>query len=159
MGQIMRNALFIAMMACLLCMPATYGARADLIEPTRTLKDENVIPGKLFVFSEPPGLVVTLDGKALGKSPVYLDSVAQGPHEVQVAGKDTTIVIAPGEVRRLSFFKGKFIDITSEEAGASEQPQTAEQKPAQKPESEQKAQKSEKLEPGYFPLNPRGPIY
>jgi hypothetical protein len=101
-------------------MPAPYGAGADLIQPTRTLEDENVNPGKLFVFSEPPGLLVTLDGKALGKAPVYLDSVTEGPHKVQVADKDTTIVIAPGEVRRLSFFKGKIIDLTSKETGTSE---------------------------------------
>jgi hypothetical protein len=57
------------------------------------------------------------------------------------------------------FFKGKFIEIVPEQTDAAAQPQTAEQKPVQQPGSEQKSQNSEKLEPGYFPLNPRGPIY
>ena len=119
-------------MACLLWMPVTFSFGAELIEPTRTIKGENVEPGKLFVFSEPPGLMVTLDGKALGKTPVQLDSVDQGSHELRVAGKETTILITAGEILRLSFFKGRFIEIPPEETGAPKQPHTVE-KPLQKP--------------------------
>ena len=147
------------MAACLMWMPVTYCFGADLIEPTRTLKGENVKTGQLFVFSEPPGLVVTLNGKTLGNTPVLLESVEQGTHELQVAGKETIIDIAPGETRRLSFFNGKFIEIPTEETAAPEPPQAMEQQPAQKPGSEQKSQTSEQLEPGYFPLKPSGPIY
>ena len=159
MGQIMRNALFLATIVCFLWMPAAQCFGGELIEPTRTLKGENVKPGKLFVFSEPPGLAINLDGKAVGKTPVSLETIPQGTHVLRVKNEETTIIMAPGEVRRLSFFKGKFIEIPSEETGALEPPQTVEQQPVQKPGSEQKSQNSEKLEPGYFPLNPRGPIY
>ena len=132
---------------------------SELIEPTCTLKGENVKPGKLFVFSEPPGLAINQDGKAVGKTPVSLESIPQGTHVLRVKKEETTIIMAPGEVRRLNFFRGKFIEIPSEETGAPEPPQAMEQQPAQKPGSEQKSQNSEKLAPGYFPLNPRGPIY
>ena len=159
MGQIIRNALFLTMIVCFLWMPAVQCFGGELIEPTRTLEGENVNPGKLFVFSEPPGLAINLDGRAVGKTPVSLESIPQGTHVLRVKNEETTIIMAPGEVRRLSFFKGKFIEIPPEKTGAPEPPQTAEQQPAQKPGSEQKSQKSEKLEPGYFPLNPRGPIY
>jgi len=140
-------------------MPVTYRFGADLIEPTHTHKGESVKPGQLFVFSEPPGLVVTQNGKTLGKTPVFLESVEQGTHELQLAGKETIIDIAPGEARRLSFFKGKFIEIPAEQTGAAEQPHTAEQKLVQKPVPQQKPQEGEQLEPGYFPLKPSGPIY
>ena len=159
MGQIIRSALFLAMIVCFLWMPATQCFGGELIEPTRTLKGENVKPGKLFVFSEPPGIAINLDGRAVGKTPVILESIPQGTHVLRVKNEETTIIMAPGEVRRLSIFKGKFIEIPSEETGAPEQAQTVEQQPAQKPGSEQKSQNSEKLEPGYFPLKPSGPIY
>ena len=159
MGQIKRNALFLTMIVGFLWMPAVQCFGGDVIEPTRTLEDGNVKTGKLFVFSEPPGIAIKLDGKAVGKTPVSLEALPQGTHVLRVKNEETTIIMAPGEVRRLSFFKGKFIEIPSEETGAPEPPQTAGQQPAQKPGSEQKSQDSEKLEPGYFPLNPRGPIY
>ena len=43
---------------------------SDLIEPTRTLEGTSDQSAKLSVFSEPPGLQVTLDGAAIGKTPV-----------------------------------------------------------------------------------------
>ena len=147
------------MIVYFLWMPAAQCFGGELIEPTRTLNGENVKPGKLFVFSEPPGLAINLDGKAVGNTPVSLESIPQGTHVLRVKNEETTVIMAPGEVRRLSFFKGKFIEIPAKEKGAPEQPQTVGEKPAHKPESEQKGQKSEKFEPGYFPLNPRGPIY
>ena len=157
MGQIIRNALFLAMIACFLWMPATQCFGGELIEPTRTLKGENVKPGKLFVFSEPPGLATNLDGKAVGKTPVSLESIPQGTHVLRVKNEETTIIMAPGEVRRLSFFKGKFIEIPSEETGAPEPPQTAEQQPVQKPGSEQKSAKGRKARTGLFPAETQRP--
>ena len=159
MGQILRNALFLSIFVFSLCMPAAQCFGTELIGPTRTMEEENQHPGKLLVFSEPPGLAITLDGKAVGKTPVSLESIPLGTHVLKVENKETTVIMAPGKVRRLSLFKGKFIEIPSKETGAPEQPQTVEQKPARKPDSEQEGQKSEKLEPGYFPLSPRGPIY
>ena len=155
----MCNIKSIVMVASLLWISGSLCLRADLIQPTRTLRGENVKPGRLIVFTEPPGLMVSLDGKTVGRAPVFLESVAQGSHELEVAGKKTPIVVAPGEALRLSFFKGKFIEIVPEQTDAAAQPQTAEQKPVQQPGPQQKPQTGEQLEPGYFPLKPSGPIY
>ncbi len=78
---------------------------------------------------------------------------------LRVEDKETTISIAAGEVRRLSFFKGAFVEIPLQQKMTREQPTAVNDKPIQEPASEQTAEKREKLQPGYFPLNPRGPIY
>jgi len=140
-------------------MPAINSFGAELIEPTRVLEDDNQKSGQLSVFSEPPGLGVTLDGKAIGKTPLILKSVAQGTHVLRIEKKETMITIGPGEVRRLSFFKDAFVEIPAEEKVTREAPKAAEQMPVRVSDSEQSAEKSQKLEPGYFPLNPRGRIY
>jgi len=158
-GQIIRSALFLAMIVCFLWMPATQCFGGELIEPTRTLKGENVKPGKLFVFSEPPGLAINLDGKAVGKIPVSLESIPQGTHVLRVKNEETTIIMAPGEIRRLSFFKGRFVEVPVEEESTDKQPKAEVTEHAQKQSSEQKPEKGEQLEPGYFPLKPSGPIY
>ena len=159
MGRISRQALFIVMSAWFLWMPATYCLGAELIAPTRALKGENQPPGKLSIFSEPPGLGVTLDGKAIGKTPLSIESVSQGTHLLRVENKETTIIMGPGEARRFSFFKGVFIEMQAEPKTAREPPTVAAEKPVQASDSEQTAEKGKNLEPGYFPLNPRGPLY
>ena len=159
MIRVKRIVLINAMIACCLWLPATYCLGSGLIEPTRTLEGEKPKPAKLSIFSEPPGLKVLLDGKAVGITPVHLEVVGQGSHDLQVEGRETAIIIAPGEVRRLSFFKGEFIDFPVEEDKPREEPKAAPEKSTQQAGAEQAADKNEELEPGFFPLNPRGPIY
>ena len=155
----MCNALFVAMIVCFLWMPVAQGFDGELIAPTRTLKGENVKPGKLYVFSEPPGLKVILDGKTLGKAPIYLESVGQGAHQLRVADKETTLYVTAGEVRRLSYFKGRFVEVPVEGESTGKQPRTGETERTPKQSAEEKPEKAEQLEPGYFPLKPSGPIY
>lgn len=145
--------------ACFLWMPTTYSSGAELIEPTRALEGENRQPGKLSVFSEPPGLEVTLDGEVIGKTPLNLKSVSQGAHVLHVGNKETMITIGPGESRRVSFFKSEFVKMPAEEKVAREASKATEEQPANVSGSEHPAESSQKLVPGYFPLNPRGPIY
>ena len=159
MGRASRTAFLIVMGVCFLWVPATYTFGSGLIEPTRTLEGEKAKPGQLSIFSEPPGLRVLLDGKDVGKTPVHLEIVGIGSHDLRVEGKETTISIAAGDIRRLSFFKGAFIEIPFKEKVTREQPKVVKGTPLQEAGSEQKAETREKLEPGYFPLNPRGPIY
>jgi len=159
MERFSRKAIWVMMGVCLLWMPAINSFGAELIEPTRVLEDDNQKSGQLSVFSEPPGLGVTLDGKAIGKTPLILKSVAQGTHVLRVEKKETIITIGPGEVRRLSFFKDAFVEIPAEEKVSRVAPMSAGDQAVQASGSEQPPEKSQKLEPGYFPLNPRGRIY
>ena len=55
-----------------------------LIAPTRTLSGKIVQPGKVSVFSEPPGLEVTLDGTEIGKTPLLSKEVEPGTHVIRV---------------------------------------------------------------------------
>jgi hypothetical protein len=63
---------FVAVSAALLLAAAHALLAADLIEPTRTLDDSGKAEGKLTVFSEPPALLVSLDGVSLEKTPTSL---------------------------------------------------------------------------------------
>lgn len=159
MRHVSRKALSIAMGACLLWMPATYGFGAELIEPTRALDGENQQPGRLSVFSEPPGLGVRLDGKVIGKTPLTIDSISQGTHILRMENKETKITIDPGEDRRVSFFKDAFVELPAEDKATRKAATAAEEQPVRVSDSKPPAEKGQTLEPGYFPLNPRGRIY
>jgi hypothetical protein len=115
--------------------------------------------GRLSVFSEPPGLGVTLDGKVVGKTPLTMDSISPGTHLLRVKNKAATITIGPGEDRRVSFFNEVFVELPVEEKAIRETATTAGEQPVHVSDSQPPAEKGQKLEPGYFPLNPRGPIY
>jgi hypothetical protein len=159
MGRVSRKALCIVMGACLLWMPGAYSFGAELIEPTRALEGENQQPGRLSIFSEPPGLGVRLDGKAIGKTPLTIDSISPGTHLLWVGDKAATITIGPGEDRRLSFFKDALVELPVEEKATRETATVAEEQPVHVSDSQPSAEKGQKLEPGYFPLNPKGLIY
>lgn len=151
--------LWVIVGVCLLWMPANYSFGAELIAPTRVLDDDNQKPGQLSVFSEPPGLGVMLDGKAIGKTPLSLKSVSQGTHMLRVEKKEMMITIGPGQVRRLSFFKDSFVEIPAEKKVPINAPKAAEETPVHVSGSEQSAEKSEELMPGYFPLYPAGRLW
>lgn len=159
MIKVNRAALITVIIACCLWLPATGGFGSGLIEPTRTLEGDRSKPAKLSIFSEPPGLEVMLDGKVVGKTPVHLEAVGPGVHDLKVGDSETAIITDSGDVRRLSFFKGEFIDMPVEEDKPLEEPTGAQEKSAQKTGAEKAVDKTEELEPGYFPLNPRGRIY
>ena len=130
----------------------------ELIAPTRTLDGKNVLQEKLSVFSEPPGLDVTLDGIEIGKTPIISREVESGAHTIRIQDSETKIFVNPGKPLQYSWFKGSFIEIP-EKKRAVQQPQTKVATTPEKSKSEPDAEKKIELQPLYWPLNPRGPIF
>jgi len=131
---------------------------AELIAPTRKLDSEKVLMEKLSVFSEPPGLDVILDGSEFGKTPIISREVASGAHIIRIQDSETKIFVTPGKPLQYSWFKGSLIEIP-EKKKEVQQPKTEDVKTPQNKKSEQRAEKEIELEPLYWPLNPRGPIF
>jgi len=138
---------------------ASLPTAAELIEPSRTLTGSAEQLGKLSVFSEPPNIEVILDGNKIGQTPIIEKEVETGKHVLKIEDKKTEILVEPGKPLQYSWFKGIFTEIPYQEEKrqpdqASEREQPGKTKKAQQPE-----EKKEKLEPLYWPLNPKGPIY
>ena len=132
---------------------------SELIEPTRTLELSSDSPGKLSVFSEPPGLDVALDGSGIGKTPIISKIVEPGTYVLRVNSEETEIYIGPGKDLRLSLHKGAFIEIPPERREVRQQKQTGDMKTRKNPKSKQTKEKKEELNHLYWPLDPGGPIY
>ncbi len=132
---------------------------SGLIEPTRSLELTGENPGKLSVFSEPPGLDVSLDGARIGKTPVISKVVEPGTYALRVNGEETEIYIGPGKDLRLSLYKGLFVEIPAEKADARQQTEQSDGNNQKNPKAEQSTKKKEELHPRYWPFNPSGPIY
>ena len=103
-----------------------YLTAADRIAPTRTLQGEKGQTGKLAVFSEPPGLDVTLNGDGFGKTPLSLDGVKPGTHWLRVNNSETDITIEPGKTLQISLYKDKFILIPATDKKPLKQPEKEE---------------------------------
>jgi hypothetical protein len=114
--------------------------QAELIEPTRTLKKTPEDPGQLTVFSEPPGLVVKIDGTPVGQTPLRIQEVAPGAHRLQVRESVTEIYLEPGVTFHISLFKNKFVQfqVVKKEpvkrSEANEYPKTETWAPGSSPE-------------------------
>ena len=112
-------------------LPASNAFSAgELIEPTRTLDSSGKPEGKLVVFSEPPGLPVSLDGRSIGKTPTSIEEVNPGVHNLRVESKETEITIEPGKTMAISLFKGYFVRIPEPEETPALPPETAVTPPA-----------------------------
>jgi hypothetical protein len=131
---------------------------SDLIEPTRTLSGMGHNAGRLSVFSEPPRLDVIMDGTVIGETPFELQSVEPGVHVIQVKDSEIEIYVKPGKSIKLSWFKGAFIEIPADVKETRKQ-EKGEKKEAPQKETPEQTVKKKDLEPLYWPLNPRGPIY
>jgi hypothetical protein len=131
---------------------------SDLIEPTRTLSSTGKSVGKLTVSSEPPRLDVKMDGTVIGETPVVLQEVEPGIHVIQVKASEIEIYVKPGKSVKLSWFKGAFIEIPMEVKDGRKQQNGVKKEVPRKEKPEQSVKKID-LEPLYWPLNPRGPIY
>jgi len=94
--------------------------QAGLIEPTRSLKATAENPGQLTVFSEPRGLNIKLDGKSVGQTPMRINAVDPGTHQLQVGESVTGIYVEPGQPFHISLFKNKFIQFQVAKKEASE---------------------------------------
>jgi len=99
---------------------------SELIKPTRALDSSGENPGKLSVFSEPPGLEVALEGEIIGKTPIFLDEVKPGSHRLQVKNSETDITIEPGKTLKISLYKDKFILVPATDNKPPKQPETVE---------------------------------
>ena len=109
--------------------------QAGLIEPTRSLKATAEDPGQLTVFSEPPGLNIKLDGKLVGQTPMRINAVNPGAHQLQVGESVTEIYVEPGQPFHISLFKNKFIQfqVAKKEASEAGKTLTAETQAPQPP--------------------------
>lgn len=135
--------LFIAASVGSLLPAGDVASAADLIEPTRTLNASGKPEGKLVVFSEPPGLPVTLDGLSLGKTPTSINEVKSGIHHLRVETSETDITIEPSQTMQISLYKGSFIKIPEPEKEfalppATDVPSTAGSKPSPARSEEQR---------------------
>ena len=132
---------------------------SGLIEPTRTLEPGGEKTGNLSVYSEPPGLDVSLDGEKIGKTPIQLKAVKAGYHVLRVRDVESEIYIRSGKNLRLSLYKGSLIEIhrDSKEARPPQKPDGV--KDPKKSKSQPPNTRRENLHPNYWPLNPGGPIY
>jgi len=142
------------------CALFSAGPHAQLIEPTRSLEGAPDGTGLLSVLSEPPGMDVQLDGKVIGKTPIFSARFPPGVHVLRVGGSETEIQIAAGKTFAISWFKGAFIEIPETAKPPAETAQGLPQPgAAPRPEEPPAAQPGTANDPYYWPLNPRGPIY
>ena len=131
----------------------------ELIEPSRTLQSSEKTPGKLSVFSEPPGLDVFLNNSKIGKTPIISMEVTPGTHGLKVENSETEIYIMPGKPLRLSLFKGNFIEIKEQKKETIQKPKTETEVKKQAESTKEKTGYQPKYDdPAYWPLNPKGPI-
>jgi hypothetical protein len=96
----------------------------ELIEPTQTLEGEQQpTTGRLTILSEPPEQKIMLDGKTLGKTPIFLVEIEAGVHSLRVADSKTDIYVEPGKTLKVSLFKNEFVFIPVKEKEAEAQPE------------------------------------
>jgi hypothetical protein len=132
---------------------------SGLIEPTRTLETATDDLGMLNVYSEPPGLAVRLDGKAIGKTPIVSVELSSGAHVLHIQGTESKFFLGPREAISLSWFKGSFIRIPEKAKTADEPTAESKQKGTMLRQRENAGSKEGiSNDPFYWPLNPRGPI-
>jgi hypothetical protein len=134
--------------------------QAQLIEPTRSLPDAAEAGGLLNVLSEPPGLEVRVDGRIIGKTPIFSARFPPGVHVLRIRDTETEIRVAAGKTTAISWFKGAFIEIPATAKPPRELPKEPQPAPAKpKPDEGSGVQPGAVNDPYYWPLNPRGPIY
>jgi hypothetical protein len=129
------------------------------IAPSRTLKGSGEEMGTLSVFSEPPGLLVILDDSQLGQTPLREIEVKPGSHMLQIGESKTEIYITPDKPLNLSWRRGTFIVIASQEKNKPAQPRVDEKNKPQRKQTADSEKDKPALEPLYWPLNPNGPIF
>ena len=129
-------------------------AKAELIEPTRTLEGGSIPKSKLNVFSEPPNLDVFLDGIKIGETPVKLDEVEPGIYTLRIKDSETKIHIELGKSTKLGFFKGFFVEIPEKEKEIEKQPKK--EKVSRKEKLQDKNQDETKYHPLYWPMKTNG---
>ena len=151
---------FILLALSAVCTLFAAGLHAQLIEPTRNLQHASDGTGLLNVLSEPPGIEVQVDGRLIGKTPIFSAKFPPGVHVLRIKDSETDIHLAAGKTTAISWFKGSFIEIPETAKPTAETPKGP-QPPLSKPKPDegQGARQDTVKDPYYWPLNPRGPIY
>jgi hypothetical protein len=145
----------------IMCTLFTAGLHAQLIGPTRSLQGASKDTGLLSVLSEPPGMEARLDGKVIGKTPIFSARVPAGVHALRIQDSMTDIHLEAGKTFTISWFKGSFIVVPATPKPPAETAQETPQ-PAATPKSAEgpgAPRQNTEQDPYYWPLNPRGPIY
>jgi hypothetical protein len=149
----------ILLIVCALCLAFAAGLAAQLIEPTRSLEGASVNAGTLMISSEPPGLEVQVDGRGIGKTPIFSSRFPSGVHVLRIENSEIEIHLAAGRTTAISWFKGTFIELPSRVKPAAETLQESPQPAVKsKPIGEPATPQTRINDPFYWPLNPRGPI-
>jgi hypothetical protein len=150
--------LLLAFVHGLVILPQTH-TTAELIEPTRTLKGESALPGRLSVFSEPPELGVEVDGNPIGSTPLVELKIEPGVHTVRIVETQKEIMVESGKLLQLSFHRGEFIVIPQKASMDSDRKVVKPSDEGDPSALKQKAGDTRTFEqPFYWPLNPDGPI-
>ena len=138
----------------------TVGGQAQLIEPTRSLQGAAEEKGLLKVLSEPPGMEVHVDGRLIGETPIFSARLRSGAHVLRIQDAEIDICLASGKTTTISWFKGRFIEIPEMAKSPPEMAKEPQPPPAKpKPDEEPGVRREPAIDPYYWPLNPRGPIY
>jgi hypothetical protein len=156
--RIYPNLCILVIFYALLFVPAPHAVGGELIQPTRTLKSAEKLPGRLSVFSEPSGLDVFLNHSKIGKTPISFMEVAPGRHSLKVNDTETQIYVTPGKSLRLSLFKGTFIKVEEPERETIQNPDKKISGTIPAQASQEKRGYQPEYDPAYWPLKPNGPI-
>jgi len=151
---------FILLALSAVCALFSAGLQAQLIGPTRSLEGAPDEAGLLNVLSEPPGIEVQVDGRLIGKTPIFSARFPAGLHVLRIKDSETDIHLVAAKTVAVSWFKGSFIAIpetVKAPAEIAKEPQPAPTRP--NPEKRPGDQPGATNDPFYWPLNPRGPIY
>jgi 1-acyl-sn-glycerol-3-phosphate acyltransferase len=152
------NLIVLCIFVIVLCVPLPHATGGELIQPTRTLKSAEKVPGELSVFSEPSGLDVFLNHSKIGTSPILSIKVTPGTYSLKVGDSKTQIHVMPGEPLRLSLFKGTFIKIKEKEKERIQKPETEDRGKRSVESTRKERSYQPEYDPGYWPLTPNGPI-
>jgi hypothetical protein len=118
----------------------------ELIEPSRKLGESEKPWGGLTLFSEPPEMEVYVDGKKVGKTPVWLRQIKAAEHVLQIGGIKTSIQIKKEKTLRIGLFKGSLVRFSEVKLHVAPPETTKEKKPQHSaPRQQAEQQKKEDL--------------
>jgi hypothetical protein len=139
------------------CWQLAFGA--DLISPTRSLDGPPMTVGQLSVFSEPPEMAVSIDGRQAGSTPLIDLQLEEGVYSVRIDRDETEVKVSAGKSARVSYFKGRFITTSRRSAPEAADRAASDESAPQRPAAPVAGDTERPQSPFYWPLNPKGPIF
>jgi hypothetical protein len=152
---------FVLLVLSAACALLSAGLHAQLIEPTRGIEGTSDGTGILNALSEPPGLDVQLDGRLIGKTPIFSLRRHPGLHLLRIKDSETEIRLVAGKSLTITLFKDSFIEIPTETVKPFSEITKEPLIPPTKSKTDEGSGVRQRItkDPYYWPLNPRGPIY